>query len=329
MSRDTIKKIMKRLIIILLIFSILISGCVDNGTKAAERNVKIGYQHSDLHSALFIAQDLGLFEKYGINATFTEFTGGPVEMQAMGAGEIDIAYVGIAPTLTYIDKTYKDERVSAHIIGGLQTGGIGIIVGNNSSIQKIGDLKGKTIGVLAIGSIQDVMLRDALAKEGILNDVNIIAVNLASIPQAVASGQIDAGFTAQPYVSEAEVKGYGRVLAWAEDLPTGSKNTYINVLVAKDSFAAKNPEIVRDILKIHKEATEYIGKNPDKVAEIASRKLGTSLEVEKESVKHIGFSAIPNQENIDSILLFAQALNGAGTIKNNLTKEDIFDLRFI
>lgn len=320
---------MKRIVVFLLILSILVSGCVKQETSATQRNVRIGYQHSDLHSALFVAQDMGLFEKYGINATFTEFTGGPLEMQAMGAGEIDIAYVGIAPTLTYIDKTYKDERVSAHIIAGLQTGGIGIIVGNNSSIQKIADLKGKTVGVLALGSIQDVMLRDVLAKEGILKDVNIIAVNLASIPQAVASGQIDAGFSAQPYVSEAQVKGYGRVLAWAEDLPSGSKNTYINVLVAKDSFAKKNDAIVRDILKIHTEATEYIGKNPDKVAEIASKKLGTSLEVEKESVKHIGFSAIPSQENIDSVLLFAQALNGAGTIQNNLTKEDIFDLRYI
>ena len=319
---------MKRLIILLLVLSISVSGCIQDTSKAV-KNVKIGHQRSDLHSALFVAEKTGLFEKYGINATLIEFTGGPVEMQALGAGEIDIGYVGTAPALTYMDKTYKDERVSAHIITGAQTGGIGIIVGKDSNIQKIRDLKGKKVGVLAIGSIQDIMLRDALAKEGILGDVDILAINLASIPQAVASGQVDAGFTAQPFVSEAVVKGYGRVLAWAEDLPVGSKNMFINVLVARDGFARNNPELVKDLLKIHIEATEYIKNNPEKAAEIASAKLGTSLEVEKESIKHIGFSSTPSQENIESVLVFADALKGAGTIKNSLTRDDVFDLRYI
>lgn len=317
---------MKKLLILILITAILFSGCIKQETS---RNVRIGYQHSDLHSALFVAQEKGLFDKYNINATFIEFTGGPVEMQALGAGEIDIAYVGTAPALTYIDKTYKDQRVSAHIIAGLQTGGIGIVVGKDSKIQKISDLKGKKVGVLAIGSIQDLMLRDALANEGILGDVDIVAVNLASIPQAVASGQIDAGFTAQPYVSEAVVKGYGRVLAWAEDLPVGQKYMFINVLVARDDFAINNQELARSILKIHQEATGYILNNSEEAAGIASSKLGTDLEVEKESIKHIGFSAVPTGENIDSILMFADALEKRGTLQNNLTKENIFDLRYI
>jgi len=316
---------MKWAIVLLLVLSLSFSGCI----QGASRTVRIGYQHSDLHAALFVADELGLFEKYGINATLIEFTGGPVEMQAMGAGEIDVGYVGTAPALTYIDKTFNDERVSAHIITGAQTGGIGIIVGKDSDIKNISDLKGKKVAVLAIGSIQDIMLRDALAKEGILGEVDIVAVNLASIPQAIASKQVDAGFTAQPYVSEAVVKGYGSVLAWAEDLPVGSKNMFINVLVARDEFAGKNPEIVRDLIRIHREATEYIMNNPDKAAEIASRRLGIEQEVEKDSIRHIGFSSVPSQENIDSVLMFSGALKRRGTIQNNLTQEDIFDLGYI
>lgn len=312
-------------VILLLVLSITFSGCIQD----TSRTVRIGYQHSDLHAAVFVADELGLFEKYGINATLIEFTGGPVEMQAMGAGEIDAGYVGTAPALTYIDKTFKDERVSAHIIAGAQTGGIGIIVANDSGIKKIPDLKGKKVAVLAIGSIQDIMLRDALAKEGILGEVDIVAVNLASIPQAIASKQVDAGFTAQPYVSEAVVKGYGRVLAWAEDLPVGSKDMFINVLVARDDFAGKNPELIKDLIRIHREATEYIISNPDRAAEIASKRLGIELEVEKDSIRHIGFSSVPAQENIDSVLTFAGALKGRGTIQNNLTGEDIFDLGYI
>lgn len=315
---------MKMLLLSLLVISLFFTGCVEEAP-----NVRIGYQHSDLHAALFVAQEKGLFEKYNINATFIEFAGGPIEMQALGAGEIDVAYVGTAPAITYIDKTFKDERVSAHIVAGAQTGGIGIIVANDSKIQKISDLKGKKVGVLAIGSIQDIMLRDALAGEGILGEVDIVAVNIASIPQAVASKQIDAGFTAQPYVSEAVVEGYGRVLAWAEELPVGSRNMYGNVLVAKDDFAGKNPGLVKELLKIHVEATEYIKNNPEDAARIASKKLGTSLEVERESVKHIGFSAIPSEENIESVLTFADALKKRGTIQNNLTREDIFDLRYV
>jgi ABC-type nitrate/sulfonate/bicarbonate transport system substrate-binding protein len=95
----------------------------------------------------------------------------------------------------------------------------------------------------------------------------------------------------------------------------------------KGILAGNNPELVRDLMKIHNESTEYIKNNPEKAAEIAARRLGTNLDVEKESIRHIGFSAVPAQENIDSILIFADSLKKAGTLTSNLTREDIFDLR--
>jgi len=63
--------------------------------------------------------------------------------------------------------------------------------------------------------------------------------------------------------------------------------------------------------------------------EQAQSLVGKYLEVEKESIKHIGFSSTPSQENIESVLVFADALKGAGTIKNSLTRDDVFDLRYI
>ena len=45
-------------------------------------------------SLLAIAEDQGLWEKYGLDVTATSFTNGPLQIQALGTGDLDFGYIG-------------------------------------------------------------------------------------------------------------------------------------------------------------------------------------------------------------------------------------------
>lgn len=72
--------------------------------KCAEglnKTVKIGYLKADLHQlAVFVALDQGYYDEFGLNVELYVFSAGPEEMDAFGAGDIDMGYLGIAPATT-------------------------------------------------------------------------------------------------------------------------------------------------------------------------------------------------------------------------------------
>lgn len=65
------------------------------------KTVRIGYLKADLHQlALFVAQDQGYFDEFGLTVDLFTFSAGPEEMDAFGAQDIDMGYLGTAPATT-------------------------------------------------------------------------------------------------------------------------------------------------------------------------------------------------------------------------------------
>ncbi len=65
------------------------------------KTVRIGYLKADLHQlALFVAQDQGYFDAFGVTVDLFTFSAGPEEMDAFGAQDIDMGYLGTAPATT-------------------------------------------------------------------------------------------------------------------------------------------------------------------------------------------------------------------------------------
>jgi len=101
------------------------------------------------------------------------------------------------------------------------------------------------------------------------------------------------------------------------------------VVIATDDFRKNNPDVLRRFLKVHAEATDYVNAHKDEAAYIVSEKLGTPVEVEKESLRRMKFEAIPTDEFIKGALRFAQVQRQLGLMERDLTREEIFDLGYL
>lgn len=215
--------------------------------------VKIGYLPSDHDAALFVADAQGKFAEKNITTELVQFNNGGDLMTAMASGEVDVGYVGIAPVLSSVAK-----GVPVKIISSAQTDGSGIVVTKESGITSAADLKGKSIATPGEASIQHVLLTYYLKENNLsTDDLNISAMKVPSMNDALKTKQIDGIITFQPYVSIAANNSENVVLEDSADI---LPNHPCCVVVASDDFIKNHEGTVKDILAIHENATEFINE---------------------------------------------------------------------
>jgi NitT/TauT family transport system substrate-binding protein len=110
-------------------------------------------------------------------------------LQLLSAGKVDMAQ-GSAPTAYAAAKLDPDLR----IIGFLNGPAYLMVAPEGSGIESAEDLEGKTIGVMALGSASDMMVRGSLNEAGLdpETDAKILPVGVgAPMAEALNSGTVD------------------------------------------------------------------------------------------------------------------------------------------
>jgi NitT/TauT family transport system substrate-binding protein len=135
--------------------------------------IKLGYLLGDLHQmAQVVAQNLtvggtkSLFEKYGVNvatATGAPFANGGAEMTGFAAGSVDIGYLGAPPAILQ----HLNAGIGTTILAQANSEGSGLVVKAGSGMTDLKDLVNKTVATPGESSIQFLLLKIALEKEGL------------------------------------------------------------------------------------------------------------------------------------------------------------------
>lgn len=314
------KKIKLTLSIIVLALLFTGIGCVEKPAKIKE--VRVGYQPSTHHVAEFIAMEKGWFkEETGIPFTDKEFIGGAPEMEAMMAGELDIAYVGAAPAINAIAK-----GLEAKIVASAANEGSALVVRPNFNYTGPRDLIGKKIATLPRPSIQDTVLRVWLLDNGIKPDeVDIKFMSGADMLASLSTGAIDGFIWAEPGPTQAEILGIGRVVLNASEMwPHPSC-----VLVVSDKLIKENPSLVEKIVKIHVKAMGYIGIEREEAINITAKKLKIPPEVLRKSLESGRTKYNPDPKLIETgIKRFADDLVELKVLTKPVNASDLFDFTF-
>ena len=290
------------------------------GGGSSDNKVTIGYLPSDHDAALFVAEQQGLYKQKGIEVELVQFNNGGDLMTAMASGKVDVGYVGISPVLSSVEK-----GVPVKIISAAQNEGSGIIISNNSNISSAADLSGKNIATPGEASIQYVLLNLYLKNNGLsMKDVNASAMKTPSINDAINTNTIDAGVTFQPFVSTSEANG-NKVLATSNDI---LPNHPCCVVVASQSLIDKNPDLVRNIIDIHANATSYInnnvGNNSSAVVDLLPSDIVSNKTVEEKSLASFPFLSGLNDTYISNVDSFMQLEVDLGILNSTIPHEKLF-----
>ncbi|RND63873.1 putative aliphatic sulfonates-binding protein precursor [Lacticaseibacillus paracasei] len=191
--------------------SVAVYGYTQTTTAASDlETVTIGYQKAD---PVDIARQHGeLIKKMkakGYQVVFKEFSDGAALMTALKSGAIDYARVGDTPPVTAKAAGTDIALIAA---GATKEYGSGILVGKNSQITNLKQLKGKTIAYQK-GTAAQYLIIQALKKAGLsTNDVELVNMDQSSASVAFAKGSVDAWVTWDPYTATAQVNQGAKLL---------------------------------------------------------------------------------------------------------------------
>ncbi|RCW65247.1 sulfonate ABC transporter substrate-binding protein [Pseudorhodoferax soli] len=208
--------------------------------RAPQRSLRIGHQKG----VLSVLKGRGTLDKrlapLGLAVQWTEFTAGPVQLEALNVGSIDFGDVGEAPPifaqaagapLAYVAATVHRPASEA------------VLVPAQSAIKSVADLKGKKIA-LNKGSNVHYFIVKLFEKHGLAySDLNLVFLAPADARAAFEKGSIDAWVIWDPFLAAAEKTLGGRVLADAQGV-VGNRAYYFSSL----DYAARNADVLAAVV---------------------------------------------------------------------------------
>jgi NitT/TauT family transport system substrate-binding protein len=171
------------------------------------------------------------------------------------------------------------------IVAGATNRGMAIVADAKSDIKTVRDLKGKRVAIFP-GSTQEVVILERLKAEGMsIADIQPIRLSFSDMPAALARGDIDAYVGAEPGPGISLANGVGRIVEYPYSTAIGSLNM---ILSTSEKMIKDNPDRLKMILAMHKQATDYAMAHPDQMIDMAMQKLGQ----QRKSIE----LAVPNVE---------------------------------
>ena len=197
---------------------------------------------------LWLAQDTGIFERNGLDVEIVTLPAGPQAVQAMVAGELQVAY-NVASSLISANLGGADLVM---IAGGVNTMifSISVVPG----IERIEDLRGKRLGITRLGTSSDFNARYVLARYGLQADTDVAFIQLNGIPDILTglhAGAIDAGMLSHPIVVQAREQGFRPLL----DLGTLGI-PYQHTVMSTRRYVEAHPDAIRAVVRSHVEAIQ-------------------------------------------------------------------------
>jgi NitT/TauT family transport system substrate-binding protein len=188
------------------------------------------------------------------------FSAGPSAIEALYAGQIDVAYVGPNPAINgYLASNGEGIR----IISGSASGGAVFVVRNDSGILSTTDFGGKKFASPQLGNTQDVALRKYLIQNGydtVENggNVTVVPVKPSDILTLMLKKEIDGAWVPEPWGARLVKESNGRIFVDERDLwPPDGKFVTTNIIVRTD-YLKNNPEIIRKLINAQIDETIWI-----------------------------------------------------------------------
>ncbi len=207
-----------------------------------------------------VAQEKGFFKKHNLNVTVTNVQSPPEAISALAAGQVDLAHTSAIASML---GTLKGGKVM--LLAGMEASftdksghpweAVFLIARGGEGIKKIGDLKGKKLGVPGFGSLYDYLLRAQYMEMGIdpAKDVTFIPVPYPQAAGALMQKEVDAAVVSMDGYALAQTRGPVEIIAGHTGME-GSRVGYTAALAGSDAFVNSKPEVTARFLRALLEA---------------------------------------------------------------------------
>src|SRR5213596_2414977 len=245
---------------------------------AQEAKVAIGISGWTGFAPLTLAKEAGIFKKNGLDVSIKKIPQKDRHL-AIASGDVQCAATTVETWVVWNANGVATKQIFQM---DKSYGADGMVV--RSNIQKIADLKGKTVAASAPGTAPYFTLAWMLKKNGLsVKDVTVVNLEPAAAAQAFVSGQNDAAMTYEPYLSTVRAApDKGKIIATTLDYPM-----IMDTFGCTPKFLTDNPKAAQALADSYFEAVAMIEKDQAKSYEIMGADVKQSGEQFGNSAKYL------------------------------------------
>jgi NitT/TauT family transport system substrate-binding protein len=309
--------------------------------QAADR-IRVGEGPFITGGAFYIAREKGYFSKLGLEIETKSFIDGAMAVPSMVAGELDMTFM--TPNASLFNSIAKGAPLVVILDRGNNRKGFAYTLVNvtqalyDEGVHAMGDfakLKGKKMGVGALGSINQYNLAQALLKVGLdpAKDVQwVVNISQPDLMKMLGQGQVDATDLAWQFGVFAQQNKWGPIVATGDEMVPDAA---IGLYAARKEFLEKNRDAaVRFAMAYLHAAREFnaAAQAPDQHADIVELLAKNTALNKPELVKAIAphWSYI-NEDGlplVDSVMGMQDFWSGKyfNYVEKKVSREQLFDL---
>ena len=215
---------------------------------------------------LDVGIQMGIFAKHGIEVEASAFNGDARLQQGLTSDSIDIG-IGSGPGMAFMVKGVPAKAVG--VMAGVPRN-MAVMVGYDSSIKTVDDLKGKKLGVTTVGSLTDWIGKRIGTQKG-WGPAGITTVPVGGMPPAraaIKTNQIDGYIGALEIGISLEEAKEWRVITSAMPFVD---HFITHVFFVREDVIAQRPQAVKAFLQGWQDTIAFMKANKVKTVEITSK----------------------------------------------------------
>ncbi len=274
---------------------------------------------------LDVGLDQGIYAKYGIDLDISNHGSGPRLQQALASNSIDVG-LSAGSDMAFAVKGSPVLVVAAF---AEEPRSVVIMVGADSPVKTVADLKGKLIGIPGVGSVSEWLVwRMAMAEGWGKDGVKIIAqgsveANLAALRTKQIDGMVgpvEVGFNL-------EDRQEGRI---AVRLAQYAPHFHAHVIFVRRELVDEKPDVIERFLKGFFASIAFMKANKEKTSEIATRVLHDSKSIADRTYDYeVSMLLDDGRFDPQAIQVLKDSFVDMGTLDTKPSDDQLLTTRFV
>src|SRR5438067_5623402 len=213
-----------------------------------------------------------------------------------------------------------DSGAPITLLAGIHTGCVELLA--NNPIQRITDLKGKSVGVQGLGSTPQIFLNSMALAIGLdpVRDIRWVSDPAQRSLELFAAGKLDAFLGTPPEPQQLRARGIGHVLVnSAVDRPWSQY--FCCMLAGHSDFVREHPVATKRVLRAILKGADLCVSEPARIARtLVDRGFTDDYAVALQTLRDVPYDKWREYDAEDTLRFYALRLHEAGMIKSTPAK---------
>jgi NitT/TauT family transport system substrate-binding protein len=259
----------------------------------------------------YVAEELLRAEGF-TEVRYVPTASGLAQVKAIGDGELDLHLSFATPLVVGID-----SGAPITLVAGVHVGCFELI--GREGLRSVADLRGRSVGVQALGSSPYLFLAAIAANVGLdpVKDIRWIIPDPSVKPiELFADGKIDAFLGFPPEPQELRARHIGHVIV-NSSVDSPWSQYFCCMLAGNREFVRTNPAATKRALRAILKATGLCARQPERVARrIVDRGFTPRYDYARQTLNEVPYDNWRDYDAEDTIRFYALRLHEIGMIKS-------------